>query len=246
MKRLAITRNAEGWLCKCANRKVIRISDLTSAPTGTAITKYALALKGTFGAGKSSLFKALIARDPAHLYLTADMAEAKPIGTFLPRYNTAIIGTYLNPCGGCDGLAPRMVQQYLRLLWPYNVHVLYEGAIVAGIISTFYELTKKLSEGQYRQTSFCFLNTPVEACIRRIYERNGGKPFKETNVAAKNRSVWRSYEVYARQGDVHCSVLNTDGTKEEVLGRFLGMYPELDASQAQQPGDETESNRRAA
>jgi hypothetical protein len=245
VKRLAITRNAEGWLCEYANRKAIRISDLTSVTNGRVNTKYALALKGTFGAGKSTLFNTLLARDPDHCYLTADMAETKPMGTFLPRYNTAIIGTYLNACGGCDGLAPRMVQQYLRLIWPYDVHILYEGAIVAGIISTFYELTKKLREEHYREVCFCFLKTSVEACIRRIYERNAGKPFKEANVAAKNRSIWRAYEVYTRQGDVQCSVLNTDGSKEEVLERFLCMYPELDASQAQ-PGDKIESNRRAA
>jgi hypothetical protein len=69
----------------------------------------------------------------------------------------------------------------------------------------------------------------VEECVHRIYERNGGKPFKEANVAAKNRSIWRSYELYARTGDIHCSVLNTDGSKEEALDRFLSVYPELQA-----------------
>lgn len=246
MNGRAIARNSDGFLCNYAGRKVVRLEELAAVPAGSAFPMHTIGLKGTFGAGKSTLFKSLIARDRDHCYLTAEKAETKPIGTFLPRYNIAIIGTYLNPCGGCDGLAPRMVQQYLALLWSYNVHVLYEGAIVAGIISTFYELTKQLRGRHYREVCFCFLNTPVETCIRRIYERNGGKLFKEANVAAKNRSVWRFYEVYARQGDVQCSVLNTDGTKEEVLGRFLITYPALDEVRAQQTGDEIESNRRAA
>jgi hypothetical protein len=243
MKRL-VQRDAEGWIREYANRKVVRIDDLPRPPACSAIAKYALGLKGTFGAGKSTLFNTLISLDSDHCYLTADRAEVKPVGTFLPRYNAAIIGTYLNQCGGCDGFAPRMVQRYLRLLWPYSVHILYEGGIVAGIISTFYELSKQLREEHYREVSFCFLNTPVEECVRRIYVRNGGKPFNEANVAAKNGSIWSAFELYVRKGDVRCSVLNTANSKEKVLDHFFGLYPELVVSRSRQPGDEI--NRRTA
>jgi hypothetical protein len=245
MNRRLIARNEDGFICNYADRKVLRIEDFASLPESDPIPKHTIGLKGAFGAGKSSLCIGMIARDSEHFYLTANTTDKKPIGTFLPRYNTAIIGTYLNPCGGCDGLAPRMVQEYLRLLWPYNVHIVYEGAIVAGIISTFYELSKELRQEHYREISFCFLNTPVTECIRRIYVRNGGKPFNEANVAAKDGSVWSSFEHYVRKGDVRCSVLNTNRSKEEVLDCFLELYPELNASQSQQPGNEIGERKTA-
>ena len=246
MNRRLIARNEDGFICNYADRKVLRIKELASVPASSAFPMYTIGLKGAFGAGKSTLCSGMIARDPEHFYLATDKADNKPMGTFLPRYNTVIIGTYLNPCGGCDGLAPKMVQEYLRLLWPYNVHIVYEGAIVAGIISTFYELSKKLREEHYREVAFCFLNTPVEECIRRIYVRNGGKPFSEANVAAKASSVWSSFEHYVRAGDVRCSVVNTAGNKNEVLDRFLGLYPELTSAASQQSGSRVEDMRRTA
>jgi hypothetical protein len=242
MNPRVFARDSDGFLCNYAGRKVLRLGELVSSSASGEFPMSTVGLKGAFVAGKSSLCSGMIARDSEHFYLTADMTDKKPMGTFLPRYNTVILGTYLNPCGGCDGLVPRMVQDYLRWLWRYSVHIVYEGAIIAGILSTYYELSKRLRDEHFREVSFCFLNTPVEECVRRIYQRNGGKQFKEANVAAKNDSVWRSFEHYVRAGDVRCSVLNTAGNKEEVLDRFLGLYPELAAVPSQQAGD----SKRAA
>jgi hypothetical protein len=233
-KGQSFKRDVDGWLAEYAGRYVMRVQHLRSDRAKTNDPKYTIGLKGTFGAGKSTVAMMLIGQDSEHYFVTAAQSDKKPIATFLPKFNLVIVGTYLNQCGGCDGLAPRAVQQYLRLLWPYDCHILYEGAIVAGIISTYYELTKALRNEHHRDVSFCFLNTPVEECVRRIYLRNGGKKFNEANVAAKDSSIWTAYELYVRKSDVQCSVLNTSCTKEEVRQGFLSLYPRLGATQIQE------------
>jgi predicted kinase len=76
---------------------------------------------------------------------------------------------------------------------------------------------------QQREISFCFLDTPLSECLRRINERNGGRPINERIVASKHRTIARHAEYY-RAGGIRSELLSTAGSKQEVLDRFVRLY----------------------
>lgn len=56
--------------------------------------------------------------------------------------------------------------------WAQMGHVIFEGLIVSGIHDRWLRISKEVSP-----IIWAFLDTPIDVCVQRILERNGGKPF---------------------------------------------------------------------
>lgn len=231
MKR-DLARDAEGWITEYDGVPVIRFSQipkLSKTEAKRAPLKYAINIKGCNGSGKSTVLIAMIEEEKDRMkYVVCSPEDKKPVATYLPEWDTVIIGTYLTACGGCDSLGNTDVVKFvLSRLWKTDSHILFEGVIVGDIKSTFYELMKAFREVHQRRISFCFMGTKLSECLARIQKRNGGKPINEELVRQKYKNSVTHLQYYIGQADVGVQVLNTEGTKREVMNRFTALYPEL-------------------
>jgi len=223
--RRSSSRDSEGWLQQYDLRKVKRIQDLDKAST---YHRLAINLKGTNGSGKSTVPMQMIDNDQSWTFLTMSKNDVKPVGVYCRKFNTALIGTYLTNCGGCDSLGnTQVVKDVLKHLWRKDVHILYEGVIVGDIRETFYRIMLEFRAIHTRELSFCFMGTKFKECLRRIQSRNGGKSINEEMVRQKYQNSAKHLQHYLDEGLVPCTVLDTTGSKQEVFQKFLELYPEL-------------------
>lgn len=132
-----------------------------------------LDIRGTHGSGKSHLVHQLIDRSEEQHTV---MHEDNKIGTYLPKYELALVGFYSRVCGGCDGIKKADdICERVRLCAKASKHVLLEGILVAHTFTRYNNLAVELAEYDYR---FCFLNTPFDQCVQHVQERRvrRGKP----------------------------------------------------------------------
>jgi hypothetical protein len=149
-------------------------------------------LRGANGSGKS--------------YLVRRWAAAKGWGLVYPRSSnllggtTAIghaeysvlgdggwlIGDYRRDCGGCDTIHTQdeVRARVLKGRAEGARYVLFEGVI----ISTVYEYWHQFSQ-TVGGTLWVYLDTPVEVCLKRVYERNRGKQINDQLVRNKVRGI---------------------------------------------------------
>jgi len=215
----------DDWLVKYDGQPVVRWKML---PRSTAAVRTCIHLKGCNGSGKSTIPMQLLRLSKNREYFAARPNTTKPCGVYCPELNLAIVGIYPEGtnCGGCDAVGDtQSVKTILAALWRRDCHIMFEGVIVGDIKSTFYELMKAFNAVNRRELSICFMGTPLKECLRRIQERNGGKPINETLVEQKYRNSLGHLKYYLDQGDIDVKVLNTSGTKVEVLRKFCELYP---------------------
>lgn len=192
----------------------------------SAAVAWVINLKGTHGSGRTTLAMQMIELDSGHELVTIP-GHMKPMAIYCPGFNFLIVGRYLpgRKCGGCDALdSSATMKHVLTVLWRKQPHILFEGIIAASIKVPFLEfLTGKTTEFP-RRVSFCFLDTPLEVCLKRISKRNGGKTFDQRIVSSKHRLIARHRAFYIEQG-IYCPLLDaTNGTPTDVLSRFLTLY----------------------
>lgn len=150
-------------------------------------------LRGTNGSGKSTVARALLGpehlRQPAILapYRTPKGAQRYVQGTLNPELDLIVVGPYRTDCGGCDAIKTQdLVKESVRIAATLARNVLFEGIIISTLYSgwaTFAESTP---------FTWAYLDTPVELCLARIQERNGGKPIKENLVRDKHAAIERT------------------------------------------------------
>jgi thymidylate kinase len=153
-------------------------------------------LRGTNGSGKSTVARGLIMVDPeariVYLaeYKTEAGAERWVPGYHVPKLDLVVVGPYRTDCGGCDAIKTQaLVKEAVRKAASLTTHVLFEGVIVSTLFSGYLELSKGLVADGRTPLAWCYLDTPVEECLRRIQVRNGGKPIKEDLVRQKVRAI---------------------------------------------------------
>ena len=114
------------------------------------------------------------------------------------------MGTYFNKTGGIDGLPNTEIT--IKTLWyalkkfpDYNI--IMEGVIASTVFSTYAKLFQEVQE-KYPELKIIVLNLlpPLEVCLKRIQQRNGGKPIKEELVASKWNSVAKNATKFADVG----------------------------------------------
>ncbi len=117
--------------------------------------------------------------------------KGSPICVTITPEGIALLGDYTpeakGTTAGCDRISRQddckaALEAAARL--PEVKLVVFEGIIVSTIFLPWLEWERK-NGGMI----WAFLDTPLDVCLRRIQERNGGEPIKEELVANKHKTL---------------------------------------------------------
>ena len=160
-------------------------------------------VRGCNGSGKTTLLRSL-ARDPLCPVTNVIVPDHKPIPVTYAPGGIAIIGDYTPAAAGAttaglDRIKTQAAAKAVAELVGRDSDVkavLFEGVVVSTIYGPWQEWSKA-NGGMI----WAFLDTPLEVCLKRIQERNGGKPIKEDQVADKHRTIARVREKALADGE---------------------------------------------
>lgn len=132
--------------------------------------------------------------------------------TYCPN-GVAILGDYTPAAAGattagCDRIKTQEATKNALERIARNERVkfiLFEGIVV----STIYGPWKEWAEANGGM-AWAFLDTPLDLCLKRVQERNGGKPVKEDQIADKHATIGRVQHKAFTDGQ---TVLNLDYNK---------------------------------
>lgn len=177
-------------------------------------------IRGTSGSGKSTLVRSLIQAFRGQPIIGA---RGKIQGYVLDN-GTRVVGSYENPCGGCDAVPTQDEVCDLVQRFAAEGNVVFEGLLVSGLFSRYNSLADQLALRGHH-TIFGFLSTPIEECISRVQERRmrrgNSKPFSPVNTIAKFHAVVStSAKLSAAGKDVR--TLPHDRSALEMLTEWLG------------------------
>lgn len=135
-----------------------------------------LNLRGTSGSGKTTVARRILSEYDSEPIMGMVPGGKKERIVGYQIGNLWIPGSYENTCGGVDTYSWKGAADYLeekvRLVAANGYHVLFEGLVQTA--------------GNKRWTGvandfplvWAFLDTPLEKCIERVLERNGGREGK--------------------------------------------------------------------
>lgn len=142
-------------------------------------------IRGTHGSGKSYLIHQLLENRNAqsitrNVEYTTGLAGngtrhmgVELVGTYLPDLRTAVLGTYLRNCGGCDQIKTAAeIERRLREfadMEPVD-NVILEGILVAHTHKRYSKLATDMIRLGHSYT-FVFINVDLDECIRRVQMR---------------------------------------------------------------------------
>jgi hypothetical protein len=132
------------------------------------------------------------------------------------RSGIIVAGKYATACGGFDSVPTQAVAKEVVRLASELGPTLFEGVVISTIFEPW--LLWRRSTGI--PMVWGFLDTPLEVCLGRIQERNGGKPIKEDLVAGKWRTINRVKEKAEAAGEVVTTIRwDRDGAEQvkEIL-----------------------------
>lgn len=167
---------------------------------------------------------------PEQVLTKVGKPKGRPIVATVTPDRLAILGDYTPASAGattagCDRIS-RQADVKAALLamgkLPDVDAILFEGIIVSTIYSSWQEFSREVGG-----MTWAFLNTPLDVCLKRVQERNGGKPVKEDQIADKHRGIARVMAKASAAGE-SVRVLRWDlvlkdirATIREALGQEL-------------------------
>lgn len=179
-----------------------------------------LSIRGTNGAGKSTIIRALLDRykvRPLYGVLGPARPEAyelKVVGVTKPVY---VLGSYHVESGGCDQVQPYDLILDLIEKYAAKGHVLFEGVIV----SSSYGRVGTLMEKWGQDAVMGFLTTSLEECIARVKKRRSGRgderEFNPANLTGKFNSIAKSKAKIEAEGKVRVVDIDKDEGVLNVL-----------------------------
>lgn len=135
-------------------------------------------IKGPSGSGKSTIVKQMLDDSIYYLY-----DGKKACVTVFPTIKWAAIGPYkvggAPTSNGCDSVGKvQLIKDYilccLEQLPGFNI--IFEGAMISTITSTFYDYLLQLEATKSIEPYFVLLQTTPEKCMERMAERGSLKP----------------------------------------------------------------------
>ena len=158
-------------------------------------------IRGTHASGKSYLLSSLL-KNHKWLDITGIAKTSKTgaerervIGYSCKELDAAIVGTYSMETmrGGCDLLFPEEVVRRVQLFNEEYSVVFLEGILVAHTFQRYSDLADEIDD-----YIFCFLDTPLNECIRRLDQRRSEmeeskkRPRNVTNLVKDWKQIWGS------------------------------------------------------
>ena len=182
-------------------------------------------IRGCNGAGKSTIPLSMM--DDPKMEVIGIEGGKRPYLTIFPTYGWIALGTYFNKTGGLDTYRTnKETRQALFAALEYTeMDILMEGVIASTIKSTYMNLFRDIQfstgKDSPRKIMVVSFIPPIEVCLERIYQRNGGKPIKEEQVYSKWRTVDRNVEYFRQHGFTSLRIDTSRVTKDQMLPRFL-------------------------
>lgn len=184
-------------------------------------------IRGCNGAGKSTIPMSMMELDPdfevVKLGVGKNGKPCAPAITVFHKLKWVALGTYFNKTGGMDtyGTNAETKTALFHALTNYpDYDILMEGVIASTIKSTYAEMFIELQDYGHQVLIMAFV-PPLEVCLERIQQRNGGKPIKEDLVGSKWRSVNSGVDYFREQG-LECLRIDTSKcSKKSMLKNFL-------------------------
>lgn len=184
-------------------------------------------LRGCNGSGKSTIPISMMDDPEVYIIQKPYKGKSKKILTVFPNYGWVALGSYLNKTGGLDTfpdneLTKKTLFYALKNFPEYNI--LMEGVIASTVRSTYINLFEEV-ECKYPETKVIILSLlpSLDTCLKRVYERNGGKPIKEEAVENKYKIVRRNVEKFRETGFISI-VWNNENTEKIVFRKNFSIY----------------------
>lgn len=187
--------------------------------TGKPDVTWCLNVRGTNGSGKTSLARSFMeSSKPVEIFVSG---YKHPMYTYCVDDNVLLIGSYRNKCGGCDTLRKAEIVRLIKLAWMTECNVLFEGVLVGDSKEPYYWLMKEFNDTIIEKPwGFVYLDLSFETCLKRVYERNGGKPVKEEQIKAKWAGAQRYRDWQKEQGNAIICIIDAELSKESVRSQF--------------------------
>lgn len=188
-------------------------------------------IRGCNGSGKSTVAMSMM-DDPKMEIVLGRYNDQKIKYTIFPTYGWVALGTYLSKTGGMDGISTKAEKQAtLEYVWKEypDFDVVMEGVIDSTILSTYVDLfndyQSRIDDGEINPRRIIVLNflPPLEECIRRVLERNGGKPVKEEQIESKWNTVYRNARKFKEEGIISIKYDNSKIKKGQMLDKFFSI-----------------------
>lgn len=158
-------------------------------------------IRGTHGSGKSTIPRTILEQcDSVVLRGLPFTYEGRigVLGYYVPELNLYILGKYETACGGCDGIKTQdeiksRVEHFRKL-----GHVLLEGILVAHTFGPWLHFSAGLP------WHFCFLDTPLSECERRVDARRAeagkGPLANKGNIIRDYGRIMGLYDKFEAEG----------------------------------------------
>lgn len=211
----------------------IELADLVSLHQGIEITNRKLInIRGCNGSGKSTIPIAMLNSDSnAFEVVWRQNDKERVVATVFPSYEYIAIGHYHSKCGGMDSMKTTdEIKMAVEVLWNLNYNILMEGIMASTVRQTYIDLFHQMNDSNELQRDVIVYNLlpPLEVCLHRIQERNGGKPIKEELVLSKWKTVENNVSHFQNAGFKSIKVSNEDIDKEDTLEWFFNQIEQLD------------------
>lgn len=166
--------------------------------------KFLINIRGCNGSGKSTIPLSMMDDPDMYVVEKPYKGKSRKLLTVFPTYHWIALGSYHNKCGGLDGYVDTdMVKKgfwYALKKYP-DFNIIMEGVIPSTVYTTYEKLFLEAQE-RYPERCFIVLNLlpPVEECLKRIQQRNGGKPIKDELVRSKWSTVYKNADKFSQAG----------------------------------------------
>ncbi len=192
------------------------------------MSKVFVQIRGCNGSGKSTI-PMLMLKDPKKYEIGVGVNGTAPYITVFPAYKWAALGRYKTACGGMDGYknnAATVTAINYALLNLDDYDILCEGVIASTVYSTWLDafgwMKLSMREDKILDREIIVMNflPPLEVCLERIQERNGGKEVDEKAVGSKWRTVERNHEKFKQAGITSIRINTSKVAKADMLKAF--------------------------
>lgn len=156
-------------------------------------------LRGTGGAGKSTLVRAIMSHYDTKMAHFIDRRK-QPIGYTLHKTGKKSLyvpGHYETPCGGCDTIKGLdLIFNYVKEANANKRNVLFEGMLLCSDTKRIVQLAKETGD-----TVIISLTTPIDQCCNNIRKRREARgDTKELNeLNTRNRYAYEQKQIVKLQ-----------------------------------------------
>lgn len=204
----------------------VELLDLVNYHKGVEVTNNKLVnIRGCNGSGKSTIPLSMKDSDEDTFEVVWQQdGKERVVATVFPNYEFIAIGKYTTKCGGMDALKTTdEIKMAVEVLWNMNYNILMEGIMASTVRQTYIDLFLQMNEEHELQREIIIYNIlpPLNVCLNRIQQRNGGKPIKEELVSSKWKTVDNNVQHFKNAGFRSLKVSNEDITQAETLKWFF-------------------------